>query len=125
MIGERQLINGDPWVVVDVSPAPALGEMVAALLEDEGFVCIVRGAEDAQGILTHLGAHSIGTTLVLVPEQDAERAMALIAETVTDYQGDEIDAVLASMDFDAEEDEGADTRVGMAGDGDDDRPDAG
>lgn len=100
MIGERQLINGDPWVVVDMSPAAALAEMVAALLEDEGFVSIVRGVEDSLGVLTHLGTHSVGTTLVLVPEADAERARKLIEETVTDYEGDELDNVLASMGFD-------------------------
>lgn len=103
MIGERQLINGDPWVVVDVSPAAALAEMVAALLEDEGFVSIVRGVEDSLGVLTHLGTHSVGTTLVLVPEADAERARALIEDTVTDYEGDELENVLATMGF---EDEG-------------------
>lgn len=110
MIGERQLINGDPWVVVDVAPAAALAEMVAALLEDEGFVSIVRGVEDSLGVLTHLGAHSLGATLVLVPEKDAERARKLIEETVTDYEGDELESVLASMELEndtAEDDDEA------------------
>ncbi len=100
MIGTNQLVNGDQWTIVDVAPAAALAEMVAALLEDEGFVAIVRGSEDQAGILTHLGAHSLGTTYVLVPEVDAERALALIADTVTDYEGDELDAAMAAMAFD-------------------------
>ena len=43
MKGENRLINGDNWTIVDVAPAEPLAEMVAALLEDAGFVVIVRG----------------------------------------------------------------------------------
>ena len=94
MKGETLVINGDRWTVVDIAPAAPLAEMVAALLEDEGFVVLTRapGQGDA---LTHLGSHSLGTTYVLVPEVDSERALELIEETVTDYEGDDLDALLA------------------------------
>ena len=97
MKGESALINGDTWTVVDVAPAAPLAEMVAAILEEEGFVTIVRGAGGMADVLTHLGAHSSETTLVLVPEAQAQAALDLIAETVTDYEGEELDALLEEM----------------------------
>jgi hypothetical protein len=95
--GESVLINGDLWTIVDVAPASQLADMVAALLEDEGFVTLTRGADGTSDILTHLGAQAIGTAYVLVPETQAERAMALIADTVTDYQGDDIGTLLDEL----------------------------
>lgn len=88
-------LNGDRWTVVDVAPAEPLAEMVAAILEEEGIVSVVRGADPLDDVYSHLGGSRVGTTLVLVPEADAERALTLIAETVTDYQGDELDELLA------------------------------
>ncbi len=98
MKGTTIILNGDPWTVVDVAPAMPLAEMVAALLEEEGFVTIVRSAAGFADNLTHLGVVDSGTTLVLVPNPDAERAAALIKETVTDYVGDDLDAVLAELE---------------------------
>lgn len=98
MKGDSYLINGDRWTVVDVAPAAALAEMVAALLEEEGFVVVVRGVDVMGDVLSHLGSHTVGTSLVLVPEADAARAMALVEETVTDYQGEELEAVLRQME---------------------------
>jgi hypothetical protein len=95
--GESFVINGDRWTVVDVAPAAPLAEMVAALLEEEGFVAITRGFDSLGDVLTHMGTHTIGTTYVLVPEADAERAQALIEETVTDYEGEELDRLLDEM----------------------------
>lgn len=113
MKGETVRVNGDLWTVVDVAPAAPLAEMVAALLEDEGFVTMTRsGGSD---VLTHLGTAAIGTSYVLVPAGDAERALALIADTVTDYQGDELDALLDSLADGVEygsEDDGADSDSG-------------
>ena len=97
MKGEGALINGDTWTVVDVAPAAPLAEMVAAILEEEGFVTVVRGAGGMADVLTHSGAHSSETTLVLVPEAQAQAALDLIAETVTDYEGEELDALLEEM----------------------------
>ena len=97
MKGTTITLNGDPWTVVDVAPAAPLAEMVAALLEDEGFVAMVRGFDLLGDVLTHLGVGSAGTTVVLVPEADAEAALALIAETVTDFEGDDLDAALAAL----------------------------
>jgi len=97
MKGQTILLNGDPWTVVDVAPAEPLAEMVAALLEDEGYVAVVRGIALLGDTLAHLGVGSAGASVVLVPEADAESALALIAETVTDYQGDDLEAALAAL----------------------------
>ena len=97
MKGEKALINGDVWTVVDVAPAEPLAEMVASILEDEGFVTMVRGAGGMADVLTHMGIHTTETTLVLVPEAQEQAALDLIAETVTDYEGEELDALLEEM----------------------------
>lgn len=98
MKGESLVMNGDTWTVVDVAPAMPLAEMVAAILEDEGFVAVVRGAELLSDVFSHLGSITASTTYVLVPEKDAERALKLIAETVTDYEGEELEELLAKME---------------------------
>jgi hypothetical protein len=95
MKGETILLNGDNWTIVDVAPALELAEMVAVLLEEEGFPVIVRGLDG--DVFSHMGASGIGTTYVLVPEHDAERALRLIADTVTDYEGEDMDKVLEQM----------------------------
>lgn len=95
--GESVRLNGDLWTVVDVAPAEPLAEMVANILEEEGFVVVVRGAARFADVLTHLGGVSGETTLVLVPETQAEAALALIAETVTDYEGEALEALLADL----------------------------
>jgi hypothetical protein len=87
-------LNGDPWTVVDVAPAEPLAEMVAAILEEEGIVAVVRGTDPLDDVYSHLGGSRVGTTVVLVPEADAPRAFEIIAETVTDYQGDELETLL-------------------------------
>ncbi len=97
MKGQTVVLNGDRWTVVDVAPAEALAEMVAALLEEEGMVAMVRGAELLSDVLSNLGAGSVGAAVVLVPEADAERAQALIADTVTDFQGDELDEIMQAL----------------------------
>ena len=94
MKGETLVVNGDPWTVVDVAPAAPLAEMVAALLEDEGFVVMVRGLDLHSDAISHLGTTSVMTTYVLVPEGQAEAATALIAETVTDYEGPELERLM-------------------------------
>lgn len=94
-------LNGDRWTVVDVAPAEPLAEMVAAILEEEGMITVVRGADPVDDVFSHLGASRVGTTVVLVPEADTDRALQLIAETVTDYQGEELDRLLASGDVEA------------------------
>ncbi len=116
MKGTTVTLNGDAWTVVDVAPAAPLAEMVAALLEDEGYVAVVRGVDLVGDVLTHLGVGSAGATVVLVPEADAEAALALIAETVTDYEGDDLDAALAALADDP-------TALGAGGANDDDADD--
>lgn len=95
--GETLIVNGDPWTVVDVAPAAPLAEMVAALLEDEGFIVMVRGLDMHSDAISHLGTTSVMTTYVLVPEQQAEAASALIAETVTDYEGPDLERLMEQM----------------------------
>src|SRR5690606_35423657 len=97
MKGETVVINGDNWTVVDEAPAAPLAEMVAALLEEEGFVVMVRGLDPQSDTFSHLGSTSVTTTFVLVPEAQAEAASVLIAETVTDFQGTELDALMDQM----------------------------
>lgn len=97
MKGETVRLNGDLWTVVDVAPAEPLAEMVATILEEEDFTVVVRVAAGMGDALTHLGVVSSETTLVLVPEPQAEAALALIKETVTDYEGDELEALLAKQ----------------------------
>ncbi len=97
MKGQTVVINGDRWTVVDVAPAQALAEMVAALLEDEGMVAMVRGDELLTDVFSNLGAGGVGSALVLVPEADAQRALSLIEETVTDFEGDELDDIMDAI----------------------------
>ncbi len=97
MTGETIILNGDRWTIVDVAPAAPLAEMVAAILEEEGFVVVTRGPDSVTDIFSHLGSHSLGTTYTLVPEADAERAMQVIAETVTDYEGEELEQILEQL----------------------------
>jgi Putative prokaryotic signal transducing protein len=93
MKNETMLINGDKWTVVDVAPAAPLAEMVAVILEQEGFPVIVRGTD----VFSHLGASEMGATYVLVPEKDAERALQLIADTVTDFEGEDAEKMMEEM----------------------------
>lgn len=102
MKGETVRLNGDLWTIVDVAPAEPLAEMVATILEEEGFTVVVRVAAGMGDVLTHLGGVSPEMTLVVVPEAQAETALALIAETVTDYEGDELEAFLADLEADEE-----------------------
>lgn len=97
MKGTTITLNGDPWTVVDVAPAEPLADMVAALLEEEGFVAVVRGTAFLGDALAHLGVASAGASVVLVPEAEAEAALALIDETVTDYEGDDLEEALAAL----------------------------
>lgn len=98
MKGDTVRFNGDLWTVVDVAPAEPLAEMVAAILEEEGFTVAIRGIDLLADVLNTLGSVSSETTLVLVPEGQAEAAMTLIAETVTDFEGEELEAFLADFD---------------------------
>lgn len=104
MKGDKILINGDQWVVVDVAPAPELAEMVAVILEEEGFPVMVRGVDGLSDIFTHMGTSSLGTTYVLVPEKEEDAAVKLIAETVTDYEGEDLDALLEQLATEGEVD---------------------
>lgn len=116
VLGTVVTLNGDPWVVVDVAPAEPLAEMVAGLLEEEGFVTVVRGAEPLDDVFSHLGAFRVGTALVLVPEGQAEAARKVIDDTVTDFQGEELEALLTQL-----EEEGVDpAELGLASPEEDD-----
>jgi Putative prokaryotic signal transducing protein len=87
---ETMTINGDKWRIVNVAPAEPLAEMVAVMLEQEGFPVIVRGTD----VFSHLGASEMAATYVLVPEKDAARALELLANTMTDGEtGREVDDI--------------------------------
>lgn len=109
MKGQTLLVNGDNWMIVDVAPAAALAEMVAVILEEEGFVTITKGPDSVTDLFSPMGTTSIGTTYVLVPEKDGQRALELIAETVTDYEGEDLEQLMASMQAEGFEDELGDT----------------
>lgn len=102
MKGEKILINGDIWSIVDVAPAAELADMVAVILEEEGFPVLVRGVDNLTDIFTHMGTTSLGTTYVLVPEADEAKALDLITETVTDYEGDDLDHLLEQLALETE-----------------------
>ena len=95
------LVNGDRWTVVDVAPAAPLAEMVAVILEEEGFLVMTKGPDMVADVFTHMGTHSLGTTYVLVPETDGPRALAVVAETVTDYEGEALDEMLTAQALEA------------------------
>lgn len=103
MKGETMTLNGDTWTIVDVAPAYELAEMVAVILEDEGFAVHTRSADALSDVLTHMGTTSVGTAYVLVPEADSERALQVIRETVTDYEGEDIDGLLEELALEEEE----------------------
>ncbi len=115
MKGEIRIVNGDEWMVVDIAPALQLAEMVAALLEDAGFIVMVRGGDSSDDVFSHLGSPGIGVTHVLVPKAQGEEALQLIRDTVTDYEGDELEAVLQAG--------GADAVFGFDSDDEDDEDD--
>lgn len=98
MKGETVTVNGDAWTIVDVAPAPPLAEMVAAILEEAGIIAMVRGLDLASDAFSHLGSTNLTTTYVLVPQEQGERALALIEETVTDFEGDELEDLLSRME---------------------------
>jgi hypothetical protein len=60
-------------------------------------VAVVRGIALLGDTLAHLGVGAAGASVVLVPEADAEAALALIEETVTDYHGDDLEAAMAQL----------------------------
>ncbi len=109
MKGETRIVNGDRWTIVDVAPAEPLAEMVGALLEEAGFIVVVRGSDSGDDVFAHLGTPGIGESVVLVPEEQAAAALKLIAETVTDYEGEELERALASGELDIEEAAGDET----------------
>ncbi|MGL4608358.1 MAG: putative signal transducing protein [Trueperaceae bacterium] len=82
---EPMTINGDKWRVVNVAPAEPLAEMIAVMLEREGFPVLVRGTD----VFSHLGASEMTPTYVLVPEKDAARAVELIEELVSPLEEEE------------------------------------
>ncbi len=94
MKGEKVLINGDTWTIVDVAPAPELAEMVAVLLAEEKIPTMTRSTGDWDNVLGALGAQAIGATCVLVPEVEGYRALRLISELVTDFEGEELATLL-------------------------------
>ena len=90
MKGDKVTLHGDTWVVVDVAPLPELADMVAVILKEEGYVVEVKGPDFIADVFHALGAQTPGLTMVLVPETQAEAALALIAESIRDYDDEEL-----------------------------------
>jgi len=90
MKGDKVALHGSTWVVVDVAPAPELADMVAVILKDEGYVVEVKGPDFIADVFHALGAQMPGVTMVLVPENQADAALALIAESIRDYDEEEL-----------------------------------
>ncbi len=97
MKGETLLIGGNRWTVVDAAPAEPLAKMVAEILKAEGIPTMVRGPNVVDEVLTTLGSYSLGPVYVLVPETEATRAGYILEETVTDYEGEELEKFLSEM----------------------------
>lgn len=89
--GDTRRINGDNWMVVDVAPAPELAEMAAVILQDDGYPTLTRGADIFDDGLKALGAQYRGLTYVLVPEAQGEAALALLAEAIEDFEGEDLE----------------------------------
>lgn len=93
MKGDKVTLHGDSWVIVDVAPLPELADMVAVILKDEGYVVEVKGPDFIADVFHALGAQTPGITMVLVPETQAEAALALIAESIRDYDDEELEHI--------------------------------
>ena len=101
--GESIRLNGDMWMIVDVAPATELAEMVAVMLEDEGYTCVIKGADMFSSPLSALGVSNLGLSYVLVPEGQGPEALAFVEENVEDFEGEEAQAMLEQMAVEAQE----------------------
>ena len=99
--GESIRYNGDMWMVVDVAPAHELAEMVAVMLEEEGYIVQLHGGGPLNDALSSLGANSFGYAYVLVPEAQGPDALAFISENVEDFEGEDAQVLLEQMALEA------------------------
>lgn len=110
--GDIVQLHGDEWMIVDIAPAPELADMVAVILEEEGFTVERMGDTMGDEVLRALGAQYMGSSYLLVPSAQGEDALKLIEEVVMDYEGEDAQAMLEELalaaegeDIDLEDDE--------------------
>ena len=102
MKGETLEFEGNPWTIVDVSPAVSLAEMAAVILEEEGISVIICTLEENE-LSESNNEDQFGTAYVLVPECESPRALELIKDSVTDYRGEQIEGFLEGLSNDLDE----------------------
>jgi hypothetical protein len=67
------------WVVVGDNLNPGEAMIIKSRLESEGLTAIIQ--QEAIGSVLGLTVGALGTAKVLVPEPQAEQALAILAET--------------------------------------------
>jgi hypothetical protein len=77
------------WVVVAANLNPAEAAVIKARLESQGI--LANAQQEAVGIVLGLTIGPLGSARVLVPEPLAEQALAILAETFEDDEGEEGD----------------------------------
>jgi hypothetical protein len=94
--GETLVISGDRWTIVDVAPAVQLAEMVAVILEEEGLSALICTLEEGE-TKAPTNTRQVEDNYVLVPEEDADKALEIIKDSVTDYRGDQLEELLQGL----------------------------
>ena len=78
-----------PWIVVAHHLMPAEAVIIKGRLESEGLVAIIQ--QEAMGQVLGLTVGPLGAAKVLVPEPQAEQALAILAETFEADESDEFE----------------------------------
>ena len=89
------------WTVVETTPGITVAEIIVGRLQSEGIPARAwqEGAGEALGLLVGL----LGTGHVVVPEEYAEQARAILAEDQSDLDDDQSDMDDDQSDMDEEE----------------------
>jgi hypothetical protein len=77
------------WVVVAANLNPAEAAIIKGRLESRNILATIQ--QEAIGIVLGLTVGSLGSAKVLVPEPLAEQALAILAETFEDDEGEQGD----------------------------------
>lgn len=77
------------WVVVAANLNPAEAAIIKGRLESQDILATIQ--QEAIGIVLGLTVGSLGSAKVLVPEPLAEQALAILAETFEDDEGEQGD----------------------------------
>jgi hypothetical protein len=74
------------WVVVAANLNPAEAAVIKGRLESQNILAMIQ--QEAVGTVLGLTVGPLGTARVLVPEPLAEQALAILAETFEDDEGE-------------------------------------